>query len=56
MQDNEPFLDTLMPSLIWNTNPTQMMSIVVIMMKMAEEMDEYTDWDDYWKRVGFIKE
>jgi len=45
-----------MASLIWNTNPGQMLGVILIMMRMAKEMDEGTDWDVYWSRVGFIKE
>lgn len=48
--------DTFLPSLIWNTKPHQMMDIVNIMMKVAQEMSDDTNWDEYWKRVGFIKE
>lgn len=48
--------DTFMPSLIWNTNPSQMMMVVNIMMRVSAEMDDDTDWDEYWKRAGFIKE
>lgn len=33
-----------------------MMDIVNIMMKVAQEMSDDTNWDEYWKRVGFIKE
>ena len=56
MLEKKPFSDTFMASLIWNTNPGQMLGVVLIMMKMAKEMDEGTDWNEYWSRVGFIKE
>jgi len=56
MSEKKPFSDTFMASLIWNTNPGQMLGVILIMMRMAKEMDEGTDWDVYWSRVGFIKE
>jgi hypothetical protein len=56
MQSKETFMPQFMPSLIWNTNPAQMMAIVVITMKMVNEMEEVSNLDEYWIRLGFIKE
>ena len=56
MSDKETFIPQFMPSLIWNTNPGQMMAIVVITMRMVEQMENPIDADNYWIRLGFIKE
>ena len=56
MPDKEAFVPQFMPSLIWNTNPRQMMSIVMITIRMVEEMDDPRDAEEYWIRLGFIKE
>ena len=53
---NNTFSDGLMPSLLWNTDINQMMVITLLMIRVSKEMDKNTNWEDYWSRIGFIKD
>lgn len=50
------FTNTFIASLMWNINSNQMVKIVGVMMKVAKNMDKNSDWNQYFSKIGFIKE
>jgi hypothetical protein len=56
VENKDLFTNMFIPSLMWNTNPSQMMSIVDIMMKATKNMDKNSDWNHYFSKIGFILE
>jgi hypothetical protein len=50
------FTNMFVASLMWNVNPNQMVEIVGVMMKVAKNMDKNSDWNQYFSKIGFIKE